>query len=250
MNQEYFNIRAIPALKDNYIWSIETDQGAIIIDPGDAEPVLKYLASSNQTCIAILITHHHYDHTGGVDALYANDPRINIYGPDNLPIKSPYFSIQSEVNIAGNHFKVLYIPGHTLDHIAYYDGKHLFVGDTLFSGGCGRVFEGSNEQMLKSLDIICTFPDETIVFCAHEYTLNNLKFALFVEPDNLDIKRHMEIIAQKTISLPTSIALEKKINPFLRLNEPNIQANLQSKSYDTNTRLNTFSALRKLKDEF
>lgn len=250
MNEQKISIHAILALKDNYIWIIETQAGAIIIDPGDAKPVIKYLTENQLKCIGILITHHHLDHIGGVDDLYLYDPKIQIYGPDNLNLKSPVKNPSKKIEIAGITFNIIAIPGHTLDHIAYYNGQHLFIGDTLFSAGCGRVFEGTHAQMLESLDIISKLPDETIVYCAHEYTLNNLRFAKIVEPDNLDIDQHIYWASNQSITLPSTLAKEKRINPFLRLNQPTIHKNIQKNCSNLSSRLAVFSTLRNLKDEF
>lgn len=243
-------IYAIPALKDNYIWSIQTEKGMIIVDPGESQPVLDFLEKQKTKCFAILITHHHFDHVGGVDALYEHNDEIIIYGPENLPITSPVKQTKSSLIVEGIRFETIKVPGHTLDHISYYDGKHLFIGDTLFSAGCGRVFEGTHKQMLQSLDSICELPDTTIIYCAHEYTLNNLFFAKFVEPDNKYIDEHIEYVNQCSISLPTTLKKEKLINPFLRLDQPTIHNTLINKGITLSSRLDVFSALRNLKDDF
>ncbi len=250
MSKKIQSIEAIPALKDNYIWSIATDKGLIIVDPGDAKPVLKYLNENNQICIAILITHHHLDHIGGVDDLYLNNPKIKIYGPEGLNIRSPVSHLKDVITLAGIQFKVFYTPGHTLDHVAYYDGSHLFIGDTLFSAGCGRIFEGTYQQMLDSLDMINELPGSTKVYCAHEYTLNNLKFAKLIEPDNGDIDKHILKVQTSTISLPSTLNIERMINPFLRLYKPSIIRNLTKHHSKLNTRLDVFTTLRKMKDDF
>lgn len=250
MSKQFQTIEAIPALKDNYIWSIQTDEGLIIVDPGDSMPVLHHLNKHNQQCIAILITHHHFDHIGGVDDLYATNPNMKIYGPKDLNIQSPIQPRKNSIMVANINFEVFAVPGHTLDHIAYYDGEHLFIGDTLFSAGCGRIFEGTYKQMLQSLDTINKLPDKTKVFCAHEYTLNNLKFALSVEPDNPHIIDHIKKIEKTSISLPTSLGQERTINPFLRLDQPTIQKRLLKKEPNLKTRLDIFSTLRKMKDDF
>ena len=250
MYKRIHNIEAIPALKDNYIWSITTNEGLIIVDPGDANPVLNHLKTHNQQCIGILITHHHLDHTGGVDDLYLKDPTIKIYGPESLKIQSPIIPATNTISVAGVQFKILTIPGHTLDHIAYYDGAHLFVGDTLFSAGCGRVFEGTHQQMLDSLDSINVLPDSTKIFCAHEYTLNNLQFAKLIEPNNMAIDKHIQKIQSTSISLPSTLHIERMINPFLRLDEPAIIEELAKYHFKLNSRLDVFSALRQMKDDF
>lgn len=250
MNNRIRSIEAIPALKDNYIWSITTNEGLIIVDPGDANPVLSHLNAHNQKCIGIFITHHHLDHIGGVDDLYAKDPNIKIYGPESLKIQSPIIPAINNISVVGVHFDILTIPGHTLDHVAYYDGAHLFVGDTLFSAGCGRVFEGTHQQMLDSLDTLNALPGSTKVFCAHEYTLNNLKFAKMIEPDNVEIDKHIQKIQSTSISLPSTLHTERMINPFLRLDEPAMIKELAKYHFKLNSRLDVFSALRQMKDDF
>lgn len=250
MSKLILSITPIPAFKDNYIWIISTASGAIVIDPGDAKPVIKYLKKHQLKCIAILITHHHYDHIGGVDELYRYDSNILIYGPKDLNLKSPVRQLPLNIEIANITFRIIPIPGHTLDHVAYYDGDHLFVGDTLFSGGCGRVFEGTHQQMLESLDTLCQLPNSTKIYCAHEYTYQNLCFAKSVEPDNKHIDQYMDWVSKNVISLPSTLAKEKSINPFLRLNQSTIHQSIQDKCPDPASRLNVFSTLRTLKDEF
>lgn len=216
----------IPAFSDNYIWLLAGDGKAWVVDPGEAAPVLAALHTRKLTLAGILITHHHPDHTGGVKALLKDFP-VPVFGPENSPaanlIDNPLKDKES-IRIGTWQFSVITIPGHTLDHVAFYCAaeKILFCGDTLFSAGCGRVFEGSYEQMYQSLSKLAALPDDTKVCCAHEYTLSNLRFAVTTEPSNQDIinyQKQCEESRKKSLpTLPSSIGLEKRINPFLRCN--------------------------------
>ena len=216
------NIKPLKAYTDNYIWLLESNEEVSVVDPGDAKPVLDYLNKTNKNLKDILITHHHFDHTAGVPEL-ENIISGSIYGPQNS-----YKLIQEEVtqghtlSSLGIKFEVIEVPGHTLDHIAFYNEENniLFCGDTLFAGGCGRVFEGTFDQMFESLNKLKQLPDSTQIYCGHEYTKNNLLFSIKVEPENNDlIMRNSGIdnlIMTNGSSLPSSIELEKKTNPFLR----------------------------------
>ena len=168
------NIFPIKAFQDNYIWVIQENDNVIVIDPGDAEPVLKELKKKNINLVAILITHKHYDHTGGVEELINNHPNVQIFGPENNEFKFKYAIIKEDdvISIFGTKvkFKVIETPGHTLDHVVYVDKHHLFCGDTLFACGCGKLFEGSYQEMFESLSKISTLAPKTKVYCAHEYT--------------------------------------------------------------------------------
>tara|TARA_R110002110_G_scaffold404606_1_gene623124 strand:+ start:150408 stop:151175 length:768 start_codon:yes stop_codon:yes gene_type:complete len=253
------NIIPISAFSDNYIWAIPSTTGSelAVVDPGDAVPVLHYLDSHGLTLNAIVITHHHWDHTGGLPKLLERFPDVTIYGPEtisgiNYPVKEG-----SKIHLQPQNLslEVIAIPGHTLDHIAYIGKGLVFCGDTLFSAGCGRLFEGTAEQMYHSLNKLKQLPDNTLVYCAHEYTLANLKFAHYIEPSNLDIKQKIsdveQIREQKLPSLPSTMAVEKKINPFLRSLEESVIKSIVEKSAN-NSQSNTeiFAALRKLKDQF
>jgi len=219
------NVVAIPAFEDNYIWLIldENRQHAAIVDPGDAGPVLEYLSRHGIRPIAILITHHHGDHTGGVGELIDAYP-MPVYGPahERIPSLSHPLVEGDEVVLdsLAARFQVIDAPGHTRGHILYYGHGLLFCGDTLFAGGCGRIFEGTPAQMYDSISKIAALPDETLVYCAHEYTADNLKFARVAEPDNADLMQRIEdsraMRAQGQATVPSRLGLEKQTNPFLR----------------------------------
>lgn len=215
----------IPALSDNYIWLIinQENKMAVVVDPGEAAPVLNILRQKHLTLCGILLTHHHQDHTGGVTELLANY-RVNVYGPLHDTILSANHRIAEgdiiDIPPMNCRFKVIDIPGHTKGHIAYYHDRALFCGDTLFTAGCGRIFEGTADQMFNSLKKLAALPDDTFIYCGHEYTAANLRFAQIVEPDNKDIAQriidtaHLRNKEQPTV--PATLSLEKKTNPFLR----------------------------------
>ena len=214
----------IPAFTDNYIWLLENGVTAWVVDPGEATPVLKVLREKNMQLEGILLTHHHADHSGGIAELLKHY-QVPVYGPDNSPVRALIsYPLQdgSCITLGNMAFSVIAIPGHTLDHIAFYSAVDniLFCGDTLFSAGCGRVFEGTHEQMYQALLKLAALPDDTRVCCGHEYTLSNLRFAASLEPANNDILEHQKqckILRAKNLpTLPSTIAQEKKINPFLR----------------------------------
>ena len=254
------NITAIKALKDNYIWAITSHNAnwCIVVDPGESTPVARYLDSLQLELIAILVTHHHNDHTGGIIELLKKYPHATLFAPGLHIHPNCVIAMENSfIHIPGTNlmFKVYKTPGHTLDHIVYYhDEGILFTGDTLFSGGCGRLFEGTYEQLFESLNFLKTFPDETKVYCAHEYTVNNLEFAKTVDPHNKNLINHLsKIITNITssISLPSTIGLEKKINPFLRCENSDIIYSTQNNNTTLEiTPLDTFIKLRKMKDNY
>lgn len=232
---------SIPALTDNYIWLLAQGTDAWVVDPGDALPVMQVLHEKNLHLKGILLTHHHPDHTGGVAGLLARY-QVPVYGPHNSPVIaliSHPLQDGDSIQLGNTGFTVIAIPGHTLDHIAFYSRAEniLFCGDTLFSAGCGRVFEGTHEQMYASLMKLATLPDETQICCGHEYTVANLCFAATAEPENHDIpeyRKQCDILRDKHLpTLPSTIAQEKKINPFLRCSDSA-----------------QFSAMRELKNRF
>jgi hydroxyacylglutathione hydrolase len=251
----------LPAFQDNYLWLLHDGQRALVVDPGDAQPVLACLQRDGLQLEAILVTHHHPDHIGGVDAL-RDATGAKVWGPARERIPEPLTRLAEgdSVDVLGLRFEVIDLPGHTAGHIAYYckamDGKPLlFCGDTLFSGGCGRLFEGTPAQMLASLDKLAALPAETRVCCTHEYTLSNLKFARAVEPGNPDLihyqQRCEELRGQRQPTLPSSIGQEKRINPFLRTRLPGVAQ--AARAHDGATPPDdaaVFAALRQWKNEF
>jgi hydroxyacylglutathione hydrolase len=232
----------VPAFADNYLWLLHDGTRAAVVDPGDAAPVLAALKAQHLTLTAILLTHHHSDHTGGVAELLLHYA-VPVFGPRKeaiTAITSP-LSEGDVVDVPGLDLTldVLDVPGHTKGHIAYVrravvdqadSAPWLFCGDTLFAGGCGRLFEGTPAQMISSLGKLAALPDATRVYCAHEYTLSNLRFASAVEPDNVALQRRVgvetEKRAQGQATVPSTIALEKATNPFLRFEEPEIVGQL------------------------
>lgn len=220
----------LPAFKDNYIWVIIDDlsHAVIVIDPGDAHPVLNFLNKNNFILKSILITHKHQDHTGGISQLLSVHPDISVFSHQKEKVAgtTQFVSDNDIIKINQHSFKVIEIPGHTLGHVAYYSHPYLFCGDTLFTGGCGRVFEGTADQMVSSLKKLMLLPDDTKIYCGHEYTLNNLKFALQVEPNNNALRKRFEITqqmrAENKVTVPSTMALEKFTNPFLRCDSPEI----------------------------
>ena len=252
-------VEPIPAFSDNYIWLVTTNEGSIVIDPGDANPVIEYLSKNKDlTLNSILLTHHHYDHSGGIEDLRKRYD-LKVFGPNNQ-IKSVDHRVVEgdEILVNGLIFKIIEVPGHTLDHIAFYndddDDPILFCGDTLFAAGCGRVFEGTFDQMYESLLKLKKLPENTIVYSGHEYTTANLMFASHVEPLNKNIQNSLskvqELRSKNIPTLPTSIKEEKLINPFLRCDDESLQIIMRKKFNTDLSELNIFSALREWKDNF
>ena len=217
----------VNAFKDNYVWTLRNSSDAAVVDPGDARPVLDYLSREKLRLCAILATHHHPDHTGGIAELVARQ-RVPVFGPRNEPIPSLTQPVSEgdrvEIPELGVTFSVLDIPGHTRAHVAYYGAGALFCGDTLFACGCGRLFEGTADQMYTSLGKLAALPDDTKVYCGHEYTLANIGFAKAVEPDNRSLAareaRDRKLRDAGRPTLPSTLGEEKATNPFLRCREP------------------------------
>ncbi|MCG9750715.1 hydroxyacylglutathione hydrolase [Vibrio brasiliensis] len=250
------NIKSIPAFNDNYIWLIQnSDRRCAVVDPGDAAPVLAYLNEHNLSLEAILITHHHNDHIGGVPELVRQFPQVDVVGPANEPVPTLTHAVEAgdQIELFDEVFFVLGLEGHTSGHIGYVGDGKLFCGDVLFSAGCGRVFEGTMEQMYTSLSKLAALPEETEVYCAHEYTTSNVAFALAVEPDNSQLQQYRDEVnrlrAQNQPTLPTTIRREKWINPFLRTDQPSVIRSVANRTSQTDP-LAIFTALREWKNEF
>ena len=251
-----FEISFIPAFKDNYIWLLTQGSRAVVVDPGDAAPVLARLAADGLHLEGILITHHHADHQGGVAELTARYP-VAVFAPAGESITGCTHPLRGgeRIEVLGQVVEVMAVPGHTLGHLAYHAPGALFCGDTLFGAGCGRLFEGTPAQMSASLDSIAALPDETLVYCAHEYTAMNLRFALAVEPDNAAlIERVAKVSALRAAglsSVPSSLAEEKATNPFLRCTESTvIQAALRQNVAVDRSKVAIFAAIREWRNSF
>ena len=255
------NLIALPAFTDNYIWMLHDGRQAVVVDPGESAPVVAALDARQLTLAAILVTHHHGDHVGGVDALRS---RLHgpVYGPKRERIPQPYSPLidGDGVDVLGMRFEVIDVPGHTSGHIAYFsaatgaDAPILFCGDTLFSGGCGRLFEGTPAEMHHSLSRLAALPGATRVCCAHEYTLSNLEFARAVEPVNADLVAYTTWCeAQRAKGLPTlpaSIARERQVNPFLRCDAPAVAKSARAHGADSDEPVAVLTALRQWKNDF
>lgn len=252
----------LPAFSDNYFWLLHDGQRALVVDPGAAQPVLTALQDQHVQLQAILVTHHHPDHTGGVDALRAATGAA-VFGPAHERMPEPLRRLAGgeQLECLGLRWRVIDVPGHTAGHIAYFctdvDGAPLlFCGDTLFSGGCGRLFEGSPAQMLASLDTLAALPAGTRICCAHEYTLSNLKFAAAVEPDNPVLAeyttRAQALRLQDQPTLPSTIGLELEINPFLRTRHAAVIRAAQGFDADADAgdAVSVFAALRRWKNQY
>jgi hydroxyacylglutathione hydrolase len=250
----------IQAFRDNYIWTITVpgSRHAAIVDPGDASPVIRELNAQGLTLSAILITHHHADHVGGIQSLLRRYPNLPVFGPRNEAIAGITHHVARDdvvtVPVVNATFKVLEVPGHTLDHVAYYGHGMLFCGDTVFSVGCGRLFEGSAEQMYGSLNRLAALPPETLVYCAHEYTLDNIGFAKWVEPANRDLRQReaqaFTLIDQDRPTVPSTLQLELRTNPFLRSQVPTVvEAAERYAGRELNEGSEVFATIRQWKDE-
>lgn len=256
------NLLPLPAFSDNYIWLLHNGKQALVVDPGDAAPVLAALHTHGLQLQAILVTHHHADHVGGVDALREATGAL-VYGPAFEALPEPVIRVDANtaLQLLGLNWRVLEVPGHTAGHIAWFcepsdAAPILFCGDTLFSGGCGRLFEGSPEEMHASLQKLVKLPPQTRVACAHEYTLSNLKFAATVEPSNaalLQYRAHCEALRQQQHpTLPSTLAQELAINPFLRCNVKEVVQSAQNFCPDLHPHnpASVLAALREWKNAF
>jgi len=248
----------LKAFKDNYIWTLRNSTHAAVVDPGEAQPVIDYLAAEGLQLAAILATHHHPDHVGGIAEILRGHP-CPVYGPKNEPIPTLTNPVSEGDHVRipelGAEFSVLDIPGHTRAHIAYYGLESLFCGDTLFACGCGRVFEGTPGQMYASLGKLLALPDQTKVYCGHEYTLANMQFAKAVEPANAALrareKRDQALRDRGLPTLPSTLGDEKATNPFLRCREPAV---VESANKYLGSRIGdpvgVFAAIRQWKNVF
>jgi len=251
-------ITPLPAFSDNYIWALHVDDQAVVVDPGEAAPVERWLAAEGLNLAAILITHHHADHVGGVAAL-KRAHRVPVFGPAGGHIRGIDKALGE-----GDHvtpapgfpdFEVLEVPGHTLDHIAYYGGNLLFCGDTLFSGGCGRLFEGTAEQLHRSLSRLAALPATTRVYAAHEYTASNLRFGRAVLPQDVKLEKALantlKIRENGNVTLPSSVGREREINVFLRAGEEAVRSAAELRSgKGLASEARVFAVLRQWKDQF
>ncbi|KTD65472.1 hydroxyacylglutathione hydrolase [Legionella spiritensis] len=252
------NIEPVSAFSDNYIWMLidEKNHTAICVDPGDASPVLRFLQHHGLDLNAIMLTHHHFDHTGGVGDLHSRFPDAAIYGPNDTRISHVTHILHPDdlILLDSLQFKVLGTPGHTSTHISLYEENHglLFCGDTLFSAGCGRVFDGTMKELHDSLHRLKSLPDQTKIYCAHEYTRQNLRFAATVEPQNQDVQQYLSRLSDssKTCTLPSTIAREKTINPFFRTHSEEVQDYVRAKGGSTKDSLAIFTTIREGKDHF
>lgn len=253
-------ITALKALEDNYVWAIHgTDASHIIvIDPGEASPVLTYLKENNLTLDGILLTHHHWDHTNGVKILVKHFPNIPVYGSETDKVKGITKFIKEGDEIIfenlNSPIQILEIPGHTLGHVAYIYDNALFCGDTLFSAGMGKIFEGTAAQMHHSLEKLKKLPSDTLIYCAHEYTLANIKFAQMIDPKNKVLenrKLEVENLRKNHLpSLPVPLSTELQTNPFLRCEDADVLNALQERGYTQNDPIDALLFLRELKNKF
>ena len=254
MQPSNLHIEPIPAFEDNYIWLLHNTRDAVVIDPGDAAPVLDILQKKSLKLKAILITHHHSDHINGVDALLKQYP-ATVYAPqyETFDFEHNALAEGDHVDLPGFNlqFKVMWLPGHTLGHIAFLSDAYLFCGDVLFGAGCGRLFEGTPEQMLNALNRLKALNPQTKVYCTHEYTAKNIDFALSVDPENQDLLERKRTVSglrgENKASLPSTISLELKTNPFLRCNEDAI---IQHSGSNQTDELSVFTQIRLARNHY
>lgn len=249
------HVEAIPILRDNYAWAIHDGRRAALVDPGEAAPILAWLDRRGISLAGILVTHHHHDHVGGIRELLAR-ASVPVFGPTRGAAPAHEVADGDNIVLPGLDLVVtaMATPGHTLDHLCYHGFGHLFCGDTLFSCGCGRLFEGTPADMHASLTRLAGLPGATLMHCAHEYTLANIVFALEVEPDNADLqRRHAEALSARKLgqpTLPVDLATERVTNPFLRCNvDTVVNAASNHAGYPVNAGVDTFTVVRAWKDE-
>ena len=253
-----FDVIRIPAFKDNYIWLLRKGTSVVVIDPGDADPVLEVLERDELDLSSILVTHHHKDHQGGVAKLVERFPSAEVFGPAQESITGINHALLGGERVFLQalqiDMQVIAVPGHTLGHLAYYGAGCLFCGDTLFTGGCGRVFEGTPAQMYDSLMRLASLPGDTQVYCAHEYTEANLRFALSVESENRCLRIRFDEVRELRFSglatVPSSLALEMETNPFLRCDKAGVKRFASVGGLSESTPLAVFTEIRKKKDSF
>jgi len=248
-------ITFIPAFKDNYIWLLHDETDAAVVDPGDAAAVSWRLKAEGLTLKAILITHHHADHQGGVAGLL-EEYDVPVYGPAIESITGCNHPLTDgrEIEVLGTRFEVMAVPGHTKGHLAYYSPGILFCGDTLFAGGCGRLFEGTPAEMHDSLCRLAALPEDTLIYCAHEYTEANLCFAMEVEPKNRDTAKRAGIAAFQRLrgkpTVPSTIGEERRTNPFLRCLQPAVISAAQKHDPNAHDPVSVFAAIREWKNHY
>lgn len=249
-----FSISAVSCFDDNYIWVLQQGSQVIAVDPGQAAPLQAFLNAHSLTLHAVLLTHRHADHVGGVAELCAAQPDLAVYGPAGLAEARIAVSEGDQLTLLGHDFQVIATPGHTREHLSYLCEDALFCGDTLFGGGCGRVFDGEPAQLFASLSRLAALPAHTRVFCTHEYTLSNLRFSAAVEPYNPFIQQRIRdtetLRAQEKNSLPSTIGIECASNPFLRCTEAAVIACAQTHGARTAQPCDVFIALREWKNHY
>ncbi|UDG80644.1 Hydroxyacylglutathione hydrolase [Candidatus Hartigia pinicola] len=246
----------IPVLNDNYIWLISNNyRQCVIIDPTESELILKIIIQKKFIPKAILLTHHHNDHTGGVMGILSVFRNLPIFGPEETRTKGATQIVEDGdgVKIENFYFDIIGLPGHTLGHVGFYRSPYLFCGDTLFSGGCGRIFEGTPEQMYYSIQKISALPDNTLICCAHEYTQSNLNFAHYIWPENITICQYLNEVSIKRSknqpTVPSTLKIERKINLFLQCNNRILKKKLKINSLNTSPKT-VFIMLRQFKNQY